>query len=123
MNKIATTLLGLTALVTVGVGVERIIFWLSPPAGSGISPGPFFGAVVVGAGAGVGATAWAVWRDQRRGWTTTALIGAVLILLAYVVWSTPGPPPLPVPLTGAMAVIGLALVGLVIARLAGRAAP
>jgi hypothetical protein len=37
MNKIATTLLGLTALVTVGVGVERIIFWLSPPERSGMS--------------------------------------------------------------------------------------
>lgn len=124
MNKIATTLLGLTALVTVGAGVILIIFWLSgPEVGGGVLVGVSLGGVVVGAGVGVGAAAWAVWRDQRWGWTVAALGGAVLILLAYIVWSTAGPPPLPVPLTEAMAVIGLALVGLVIARLAGRAAP
>ena len=123
MNKIATALLGLTALGALGVGVERIAFWLSPPAGSGISPGPLFGVVVIGAGAGVAAAARAVWRDQRWGWTVAALTAVMLILLAYVVWSTPGPPALPVPFTAGMAVIGLALVGLVMARLIGRSAP
>jgi len=123
MNKIATTLLGLTAVVTVGVGVERILFWLSPPAGSGISPGPLFGMVLVGAGVLVAAAARAVWRDQRWGWTVAAVGGAALILLAYIVWTTPGPPPLPLPLTGGTAAMGLALIGLVVARLAGRAVP
>ena len=123
MNRIAAALLTLTAVVTLGVGVERILFWLSPPAGSGISPGPLFGIVVLVAGLGIGAAARAVWRDERWGWIVTALTGVVLPLLAYTVWSTPGTPALPLPLTVGMALVGLALVGLVVARLAGRSVP
>lgn len=119
VNMIASALLALTAVVALGIGVERILFWLSPPAGSGISPGPLFGVVVLVAGLGVGAAARAAWRDGRWGWIVAALTGVVLLLLAYTVWSTPGTPALPLPLTVGMALVGLALMGLVIARTAG----
>jgi hypothetical protein len=33
MNRTGTVVLGVTALVAIGVGIERIIYRLSPPAG------------------------------------------------------------------------------------------
>jgi hypothetical protein len=47
----------------------------------------------------------------------------LLTLGAYATRSTPGTPDLPVPLLGAIVVIGLVVAGLVVARLAGRPAP
>ncbi len=47
----------------------------------------------------------------------------LLTLGVYATRSTPGTPDLPVPLFGAIAVIGLVLAGLVMARLAGQPAP
>ena len=127
MNRIATTLLGLTALVLVLFGIERIVYWVSlplgPVLGGGEMFGTAFGVVILGSGLGVGAVARAVWRDRRSGWILTALSGGVIVMVSYISWSTPGPPPLPIPLVVVATLVGLALVGLTVARATGRSAP
>jgi hypothetical protein len=126
MNKIATGLLTLTALFLVGLGIERIIYWVSQPLGPQFGAGEMFGIafgiVILGTGTGVGWSARAVWRDQRGGWIVAVVSAIVLILVASIVLSTPGPPPLPVPLSVAGVVIGLAIASLAVARAAGRRA-
>jgi hypothetical protein len=126
MNKIATGLLAVTALLLVGFGVERILFWLSRPLGPQFGAGEVLGIavgfVIVGLGAGVGLAARSVWHDQRRGWVLTALCAAALIFMAYVALSTPGPAPIPVPLSVGAALIGLVLAGLAVVHAAGRLA-
>ena len=125
MNKIATGLLTVTALFLGAVGMVLIISWALRALGDQFGAGEMFGIAVgiavLGWGAGVGWSARAVWRDQRGGWMLAVVSAIALILLAYIALGTPGPPPLPVPLSVAGVVIGLAIVGLAVAR-AGRRA-
>jgi len=126
MSRIASGLLGVTALGLIVLGIDRIVHWVSLPLGPRFGAGEMFGTVVglviVALGAGAGLTARAVWHDVRAGWIAAAAWAAALIFVAYVALSTPGPPPVPVPVSMGAAVIGLALVGLVIARAVRRLA-
>jgi hypothetical protein len=124
MNRIASGLLGLTALVVMGFGVERIVYWVSRPIAPQFGAGEMFGTVMGGVilllGFGIGFVARAVWHDGRGGWIAAGAWAVALGFLAYVALSTPGPPPVPVPLSIGAAVSGVALGGLVVARSARR---
>lgn len=76
----------------------------------------------LGLGAGVGLAARAVWNDVKGGWIGAGAWAATLGLLAYVALSTPGPAPVPPPLSIGTAVIGVVMGILVLARAVGRRA-
>lgn len=120
MTRIATILLGLTSLVLVLLGLDRIVYWaslpLGPTFGAGEAFGIFVGIVIVLFGGGVAAVAHAVWHDRPWGSIMTGQIALVILLLTYLAWSTPGPPPVPIVLTAVAAIVGVAMVALVIAR-------
>jgi hypothetical protein len=127
MNRIAAGLLGVTAAVVIGLGLERVAYWVSRPLGPQFGAGEMFGTavgvVILALGVGAGLAARAVWHDARAGWMAAATWAMALGLLAYVALRTPGPPPVPIPLSIGAAAIGVALAGLVVAHAAGRRAP
>ena len=57
-----------------------------------------------------------------QGWTWAGVWAVAALGLAGIALTTPGPPPVPLPISIGGAVIGLALIGLVIARALGRRA-
>jgi hypothetical protein len=124
MNRIASGLLGSTALVVIGLGIERVIYWVSGPLGpqfgAGEMLGTIVGVVLLALGVGIGLAARAVWHDARAGWIAAAAWAVALGVMAYIALSTPGPPPVPVPLSIGASLIGVALGTLVVARAAGR---
>jgi hypothetical protein len=124
MIRIGSGLLGLTALVVIGFGIERIVYWVSRPIGPQFGAGEMFGTVmgvvILLLGIGIGFVARAVWHDARGGWIAAGAWAVALEFLAYLALSTPGPPPVPVPLSIGAAAIGVALGSLVVARAAGR---
>ncbi|MGH2446373.1 MAG: hypothetical protein ACRDGD_10095 [Candidatus Limnocylindria bacterium] len=126
MNRIAAALLGVTALVVIGFGIERIVYWVSLPLGPQFGAGEMFGSVVgvviLALGVGVGLAARAVWHDARGGWIAAGAWAVALGLLAYTALSTPGPAPVPVPLSIGAAVSAVVIGILVLARAAGRPA-
>jgi hypothetical protein len=124
MIRIGSGLLGLTALVVIGFGIERIVYWVSRPIGPQFGAGEMFGTVmgvvILLLGIGIGFVARAVWDDARGAWIAAGAWAVALEFLAFVALSTPGPPPVPVPLSIGAAAIGVALGSLVVARAAGR---
>ena len=124
MNATATGLMTISAAVVVGFGILIIAEWVARARADQFGAGEMFGIavgiVILSLGAGLGWGARAVWRNGRGGWIFAALWATALIVLAYIALSTPGPPPLPVPLSVAAVIVGLAIASLVIARAARR---
>lgn len=127
MNRIAVGLLLVSAVALVGFGTGFVVYWTSSPFGrpyfgAGEAFGVFVGVVTAGIGLGLALAARAVWRDRRGGWTWAGVWAVAALGLAGIALTTPGPPPVPLPISIGGAVIGLALIGLVIARALGRRA-
>jgi hypothetical protein len=121
MNKAATVLLALTAVLAVGFGASQVVYWVSRPVFfAGEMASTAVGVIIVLAGVGIGLAARGVSRDRRGGWIGAGACSAALLLVAYIALNSPG---YPVPFLVGAAVVGVALAGLVLARAAGRAAP
>ena len=120
----ATGLMTVSAVVVGLFGILVIVGWVARARADQFGAGEMFGIavgiVILGLAAGLGWGARAVRRDDRGGWIVAALWAPTLVMLAGVALGTPGPPPLPVPLSVASVVIGLAIAGLTIARAATR---
>lgn len=124
LNRIAGGLLIVTALFMVGMGIERIGYWLAgpigPQVGAGEMFGTFIGLVIVAVGIVVGLAARGVWHDDRRAWIVAAFWAATLMTLAFLALSTPGPPPVPVAVSIGAGIASLALVIVIVAHFVGR---
>lgn len=117
MNRIAATLMALASVGTLSGAVYLIAMWASAPVFAAAEQfGVALGVVTLSVAVVVAVAARAVWRDERWGWITALIVAIGLGLLALVVWTTPGPPPLPPLVTAVMAAIAAGLIAVSAAR-------
>jgi peptidoglycan/LPS O-acetylase OafA/YrhL len=117
MNRIAATLMALASIGTLSGALYLIVVSVSGPRFAASEQfGVAVGVVTLSVAVVVAVAARAVWRDERRGWITALIVAIGLGLLAFVVWTTPGPPPLPRLGTALMAAIAAGLIAVSAAR-------
>lgn len=109
--------MALASIGTLSGAIYLIAMWASGPRFAAAEQiGVAVGVVTLGVAVVVAVAARAVWRDEPRGWITGLIVAIGLGLLAFVVWTTPGPPPLPRLVTAVMAAIAAGLIAVSAAR-------
>jgi len=110
--------MALASIGTLSGAIYLIVMWASGPRFAAAEMiGVALGVVTLGVGVVVAVAARAVWRDEPRGWITALIVAIGLGLLAFVVWTMPGPPPpLPPLVTAVMAAIAAGLIAVSAAR-------
>jgi len=116
IGRLAALVMVISAVAALAAGVSALLGYQADPEGFLADIALIFGAFMVVLAVGAVATAWGLWRDARWAWEVTVIACAFTLLTGGLSIGDPRGPSDSVLLEASLLLVGVLLLGLLIAR-------